>query len=55
MEIVKNEPDGHAHPDEPIAPQRPGWLARLLAWRSSTGDRAADRDPTLWMHRDVTT
>jgi len=48
MEIVKPEPA-----DDDVTP-RARWFSRLLEWRSTAGDRALDRDPTLWMHRDVT-
>lgn len=48
METVKPEPA-----DDDVEP-RPRWFTRLLAWPGSAGDRALDRDPTLWMHRDVT-
>lgn len=64
MEIVKPE-----HVDVDTAPRvdtavdtavdadadpHPTLLQRLLSWRPSTRERALDRDPTLWMHRDVT-
>lgn len=55
MEIVKSAPDGGARVREPDEPERRGWLSWLAAWRGSTGDRATAKDPTLWMHRDVTT
>ena len=54
MEKVKNEPDGDAR-NAPAESERRGWLSWLTAWRGSTAERAGDRDPTLWMHRDVTT
>lgn len=47
MEIVKPEPADDVEP-------RSRWFARLLAWPGNGGAGALDRDPTLWMHRDVT-
>lgn len=54
MEFVKPEHmDLDADADVDADP-RPSLLQRLLSWRLSTRDRALDKDPMLWMHRDVT-
>lgn len=63
MEIVKpsqgRAATGRARTGAPdVSEPRTGSQSRLLgwltSWRSSTTDRAQDKDPTLWMHRDVT-
>ena len=52
MEIVKSDQQGPASSIDDDVVAR-SWIARLLAWPGNAGDRALDRDPTLWMHRDV--
>lgn len=54
MEMVKGEPDGAAPASAPAEPEH-RWVSRLLAWGGGTRDRVTSKDPTLWMHRDVTT
>lgn len=53
MEMVKGESDGAAPVSVPTEPEH-RWVSRLLAW-GGTRDRVTTKDPTLWMHRDVTT
>jgi hypothetical protein len=54
MEKVKDEPGNAVAANAPAEPEG-RWFSRLLAWRGGTLDRATSKDPTLWMHRDVTT
>lgn len=59
MDIVKSAADGVrdvpiAHLERPDGGAQQPLIARLAAWCTS-GLRAQDRDPTLWMHRDLTT
>lgn len=54
MEKVKDEPSSTVAASAPTEPES-RWLSRLLAWRGGTRDRVTSKDPTLWMHRDVTT
>lgn len=53
MESVKSGYDDGVGPSTEST-EPPGFWARLLSWRGSDGAGALDRDPTLWMHRDVT-
>ncbi|GAB2985221.1 hypothetical protein GCM10027212_25710 [Actinotalea caeni] len=53
MEIVKPVAEPAAAATPPDDAPRPGLVSRLAAW-CTTESAAQDRDPTVWMHRDVT-
>jgi hypothetical protein len=58
MEIVKDD-GGTPLSDtraEAAAPPPGRWARMLLSWERLTGQQpAADRDPCVWMHREVRT